>query len=108
MTHQFELALINRATEITRAHDLLEQFAATHEVPVRKLHELQLALEEHLTNILRYGYDDDLEHHIQIGIKLTIGELRIEVQDDGRAFNPLTHPAPDLSLPLAERPIGGL
>jgi anti-sigma regulatory factor (Ser/Thr protein kinase) len=108
MTQQFDLTLLNRATEIPRAQDRLEQFAAAHQFPSRKLHEVQLALEEHLTNILRHGYDDHGPHEIEVGVNLAAGELRIEVKDDGRPFNPLARPAPDLSLPLAEKPIGGL
>jgi serine/threonine-protein kinase RsbW len=108
MTHQLDLTLLNRAAEIARVQDQLEQFAAAHHFPGRKLHEVQVALEEHLTNIIHYGYDDHAEHPIQIGVRLDDAEWRIQVEDDGHAFNPLTHPAPDLSLPLAERPIGGL
>ena len=108
MTDQLDLTLLNRATDIARAQDQLEQFAAAHHFPDRKLHEVQVALEEHLTNILHYGYDDHGEHQIQIGVRLAAAELRIQVQDGGRAFNPLEHPTPDLSLPLAQRPIGGL
>jgi anti-sigma regulatory factor (Ser/Thr protein kinase) len=32
----------------------------------------------------------------------------VRVEDDGRAFNPLDAPAPDLRLGVDERPIGGL
>jgi anti-sigma regulatory factor (Ser/Thr protein kinase) len=35
-------------------------------------------------------------------------ELRIEVEDDGRPFDPLAHSAPDLSQPLDKRPVGGM
>ena len=35
-------------------------------------------------------------------------ELTIRVEDDGRAFDPLQAPPPDLDLPLEERPVGGL
>ena len=108
MTHQLDLALCNRPAEIARAQDQLEQFAAAHHFTDQKLHEVQLALEEHLANILHYGYADGGEHQIQIGIRLTDADLRIQVQDDGRVFNPLEHPSPDLSLPLDQRPIGGL
>ena len=108
MTRQLDLTLRNQATDIAQAQDQLEQFATAHQIPDRKLHEVQLALEEHLTNLLHYGYDDHGEHHIQIEARLTDTELRIQVRDDGRAFNPLAHPAPDLSLPLDQRPIGGL
>ena len=108
MTRQLDLILRNRATDLAQVQDQLEQFATAHKIPDRKLHDVQLALEEHLTNLLHYGYDDHGEHQIQIRLRLAEAELRLEVADDGRSFNPLTHPAPDLSLPLAERPIGGL
>jgi anti-sigma regulatory factor (Ser/Thr protein kinase) len=105
---RFELTLRNRLPEIARSQDELEKFAAGRCFPERPLHELQLALEEHLTNIIRYAYDDQAEHQIQVRFEFNPPELRLEVEDDGRPFNPLEHPAPDLTLPLDERPIGGL
>ncbi len=108
MTDQLELSLLNRQSEVARAQESLEQFAARHHIPGRALHEVQLAFEEHLTNIVRYAYADAREHHIHVRLTLRSRELRIEVADDGRPFNPLQHPAPDLSLPLDQRPIGGL
>jgi anti-sigma regulatory factor (Ser/Thr protein kinase) len=39
---------------------------------------------------------------------LSDGELVIEVEDDGRPFNPLQVPPPDLERPLAQRKVGGL
>jgi anti-sigma regulatory factor (Ser/Thr protein kinase) len=39
---------------------------------------------------------------------LTDGELVIEVEDDGRPFNPLQIPPPDMDRPLEQRSVGGL
>ncbi len=69
---------------------------------------VNLVLEEILTNIIAYGYADSDEHYISIGIFLAEGELVIQVADDGRPFNPLEAPEPDLESPLEERPVGGL
>ena len=41
--------------------------------------------------------------HIELG-----GKKLVRVEDDGRAFNPLDAPAPDLRSGIDERPIGGL
>ena len=108
MLDRVELTLLNRRTEIGRTQDELERFAARHGFPERKLRDLQVALEEHLTNILHYAYGDEATHRISVRLEINPPELRVEVADDGRPFNPLEHPSPDVSLPLDQRPIGGL
>jgi len=108
MNDQFELTLANQRSEMARLQDQLESFARQHGLAARVLHDVQLALEEHLTNILSHGYNDKLEHQIRVWVQLNTPELRVEVEDDGRPFNPLEQPSPDLSQPIEERPVGGL
>lgn len=108
MSKPINLILLNRPSEIARLQDQLESLAREHDLPPKVLHEIQLAVEEHLTNILRYAYRDEREHEIWIQLRLGETEFCIEVKDDGRAFNPLEFPTMDLSLPLEQRPIGGL
>jgi len=108
MTSELELTLANQQAEVARLQDQLEAFARQHGLAESALHEVQLALEEHLTNILSYGYEDQREHLIRVRIQLHGPELLVEVADDGRPFNPLETPAPDLSKPIEARPIGGL
>ena len=108
MNGQLELTLPNQKSEVTRLQDQLELFAGQRGLSKRVLHEAQLALEEHLTNILSYGYDDQLEHQIKVRVQLNAAELRVEVEDDGHPFNPLEQPIPDIEKPIEERPIGGL
>lgn len=108
MTDHLEFILLNRQLEIARLQDELEKFATCHQFPKRAWHEVQLALEEQLTNVVRYAYSDDREHRIKVRVAFRPPEIRIEVEDDGCPFNPLQHPAPDLSLPINQRPIGGL
>lgn len=67
-----------------------------------------LAIEELATNCLKYGYDDTAEHRIAVRVELDDRELRLCVEDDGRPFNPLDQPPPDVTLPAEVRPMGGL
>jgi anti-sigma regulatory factor (Ser/Thr protein kinase) len=67
-----------------------------------------LALVEWLTNVVAYSYEDEAEHRIRVRLTREDDCVRVEVQDDGRRFNPLEHPPTDISIPLAEKPIGGL
>lgn len=69
---------------------------------------LDLALEEILTNIIKYGYDDLARHELEIRLWVESASVVVEVRDDGHEFNPVVAPEPDTRKPAAERPIGGL
>jgi anti-sigma regulatory factor (Ser/Thr protein kinase) len=108
MTDQAEIVIANRTAEKARALDMVERFGREHGCPPLRIHRLQLAVEEHLTNILAYAYEDGLPHEIIVRAHWQNGGIAIQIEDDGRAFNPLDQPPPDLTLPLDQRPIGGL
>ena len=75
---------------------------------LRRVHELQLAVEEHLTNITNHAFDDASNHDINISGVIRDGMLRVQIIDDGKPFNPTEHPSPQLDRPLGERALGGL
>ena len=85
-----------------------EVWLAEQEVSADASYLVSLAIEELVTNCVKYGYDDEATHTIDIVLSVEDGFLRMEVIDDGHAFNPLEAPKPDLALPLSERPLGGL
>jgi anti-sigma regulatory factor (Ser/Thr protein kinase) len=72
------------------------------------VHGLDVALDELLTNIVNYGYQDGNAHEILIDISIGGDVLTIELRDDGIPFDPLSVPEPDLSVDLEHRHIGGL
>ena len=67
-----------------------------------------IALEEHLTNVLDYGYEPGAPHRVVVALKVEDGLLCVDVEDDGKPFDPLAVPPVDTSLPLEDKPIGGL
>jgi sigma-B regulation protein RsbU (phosphoserine phosphatase) len=103
-----EITLENRAPELQRLASELERFAKNHRIPDPDVHALSLALDEVVTNTIAYGYDDQRAHEIRLRLTLSNGRLSAEVEDDGRPFNPLTAPQPDLSSAVEDRPVGGL
>ena len=68
----------------------------------------QLAIEELGTNVLKYGHDDDQAHEVDVELELSESGLQVTFTDDGGPFTPLETAAPDVSLPLEERTVGGL
>ena len=72
------------------------------------LFNINLALDELLTNVISYSYDDNNEHTIEVKITLFSKELVVTITDDGKPYHPLNAPEPDLDKTLEERKVGGL
>jgi serine/threonine-protein kinase RsbW len=53
-----------------------------------------LAIEEMVSNTIKYGYSDSLRHHIEIDLLLDDNALEIEIRDDGHHFDPCAYPPP--------------
>lgn len=94
--------------EIGRLNHLVRQFGELHEIPARALYAVNLALDEVVTNTVRYAFADALGEEVVVRMETANADLLSEVIDGGRAFNPLEAPAPDLLGTLAEREPGGL
>lgn len=103
-----EIVIKNRESEKRRLRDALDAFGGAHQVPNAVLLKVDLALEELLTNILSYGYGDTAEHEIVIRLEIAGGAFQVTIVDDGLPFDPTQRPPPDTTLPLEEKPIGGL
>jgi anti-sigma regulatory factor (Ser/Thr protein kinase) len=103
-----EITLRNDLSELGRVSQRLEAFATAQRLGPQVLRDLDLALEEVLANIIAYGYSDEREHRITVSLEVRSGEIRVEVEDDGRPFNPLDAPEPDTTQHPDERPVGGL
>jgi serine/threonine-protein kinase RsbW len=103
-----EITLKNDLAELARVSQRLNEFGAHQRLGAQVLHDLNLALEEILANIISYGYADSREHEITVSLDAQPGEVRVDVEDDGRPFNPLESPEPYSGDSLDDRPVGGL
>jgi anti-sigma regulatory factor (Ser/Thr protein kinase) len=78
----------------------------------KSTYNLQLALDEIVTNVILYGYEaSGLTGNIVLKSDITEKSLVITLEDTGIAYDPRTREMPDevdLSKDLVDRPIGGL
>lgn len=86
----------------------LEKFCREQRVPPAVRNAADVALEEHVTNVLSHGYEACAPHRVVVTLKVDANFLCAEVADDGKSCDPLATPPVDTSVPLAEKPIGGL
>lgn len=73
-----------------------------------RVREIELVVEEVVANICRYSYGDQLGNVEFCCRRLDGPKLALEFIDHGRPFDMLTLPAPDLSVDLDQRDVGGI
>ncbi len=81
----------------------------TDDCPQRERMQVELMTEEIFVNIASYAYD---EAGGFVTVRRSGGEgpegLSISFIDEGKPFDPLKNPDPDVTLSAEERPVGGL
>ncbi len=100
--------MVNTVADQQRVMDEVEALLSARSVSARRKSAVRLALDELLSNVIQYAYDDGGVH--RIGVKIDPGiPFVLAIEDDGRPFDPLSDaPAPVLEGPVEDRPVGGL
>ncbi|MCX6239126.1 MAG: ATP-binding protein [Bacteroidia bacterium] len=102
------LQVNNQVDELTRVAGFLEELGEEWGLAMPLIFSLNLVLEEALTNIISYGYDDESMHTIKIYFRKNGEVLSISIIDDGHEYDPTLRSDPDITLSAEERPVGGL
>lgn len=98
----------NNLEEIQTANEKVDAFGEQNGLSPKLLYSVNVSIDEVITNIISYGFDDDGEHDIEIVLSLEDDTLKVTVSDDGKEFNPLEKEDPDVTQDLEDREIGGL
>jgi PAS domain S-box-containing protein len=105
---RLRLRIKNQLAELAVVEERFHEFALENDIPDAVRQPISIVLDEMLNNIVSYAYQDEDEHEIDIHIELSGGRLVLTITDDGAPFNPFGRGAPDTSLSVEDREIGGL
>jgi serine/threonine-protein kinase RsbW len=86
----------------------LNKLGKSLKLPKKCMFDINLALDEVFTNIISYGFKDDLEHLIKFLITRENGTLTLCVEDDGIPFNPVEAKTAEIASNIDSCPIGGI
>lgn len=76
------ITIINNIQEISLVHETLLTYMA--KLPLdSEDQKISIAVDEILSNIIFYGFEDHLEHHITLQLKHSEGNIDLEFVDDG-------------------------
>ncbi len=106
--HRQTIALRNDLAEIPRLAKSFDAFCAPLVPTPKDVHALHLALEEAVINVINHGYADGQSHTFTVELAAVDRRVTVIVTDDAPAYNPLARAEVDVTLPLEDRPIGGL
>ena len=102
-----EIVIHNDLMELATLRDGLERIGAELGIPGKPLMQLQVALDEIASNVIKYGWPDGGNHELRVRITGQQDRIEVELVDDGREFDPRQAPAPE-PQPAGRRQPGGL
>jgi anti-sigma regulatory factor (Ser/Thr protein kinase) len=108
VANTLSISFTNDMQELTHVLQVVNVFLEPRALSSKLVYAVNLILEEILVNIIKYGYDDEDSHEIEVQIGVEEEEVALTVIDDGKEFNPLTIPGPDRSQSAMDRLEEGL
>ena len=105
--NQLLMTVTNDPAQIRLVNEQVDAFGQRNNLPSKTLFNIKLALAELLANTISYGYADKVTHTIEIRLELSGGQLKVEIIDDARPFDPRRVKAPKKKGALKELPLGG-
>jgi len=106
MSASASLKIAPKMDELEQITAIVEDLGEQDDWPPDLIFKVNLVLDELSVNIVNYGGEAS---EIVVCLAADADEVRVEISDDGRPFDPLTDAIePDLDAPLEERAIGGL
>jgi len=108
MTEKTTLLLKNDVSKLDRVLSLVPGLCARNAISPDAEYDLNLALDEIITNVAKHAYPGGGDHQFTLEITVNNEEFVARIEDDGIEFDPTAYPAPNLDAPLEERKEGGL
>ena len=102
------LVLKNEISEINRLAMFIEELGEALNLAPDLVFNLNLVLEEAVSNVILYAYPKEEQQEIVLTAKKTDKSLIFVLTDSGKEFDPTQAPDADVTLSAEERQIGGL
>ncbi len=101
-----DLSIRNAIGDLAIVAATIDRVGQETNMPAKALMQLQVALDEILSNIVKYAWPAGGNHEFQVHITARPDEMKVVIVDDGAAFDPRRH-VPRKSPPRGVRPEPG-
>ena len=103
-----EICIKNKISELEKVAQFVEEIGEELGLSMELQMNLNLVMEEMVTNVIFYAYPQDEEADIELLAKSDGKELTFVLSDQGKEFDPTAKEDNDLSVNPAERELGGM
>ena len=103
-----KLVMHNDIKQVSRLEGWLKVLGEKFHLKPSLLPELNLALEEAVTNVIMYAYPADNYGSVELTASFSYGVLIFVLSDSGKPFDPTEMPDADTDSSVEDRPVGGL
>ena len=103
-----EMSIKNQVTELDRVARFIEEIGEELSLDMELQMNLNLVMEEMVSNIIFYAYPEGVEATIELSAECDGKELTFVLSDQGRAFDPTLKENFDMDVNPAERELGGM
>ena len=100
------IVIRNNVADLAALTAVMERVGTEHGMPEKALFQLQVALDELVSNVSKYAWPEPNAHDIEIRITARHDGVEVEIIDDGRMFDPRDAPKRD-KPPPGQRPRPG-
>lgn len=103
-----KLVIKNEISEINKLTVFIEELSEELVLTPEITFNLNLVLEEAVSNVIYYAYGEEKQKEISLMAKMSENNLIFVLTDSGKEFDPTKAPDADITLSAEEREIGGL
>jgi len=94
-------------SQLAAVREFVEEACDRNRLPPEIVDPLVLAVDELVVNIIEHGYQGR-PGEIEVEIESTREAVIVRLRDQAPLFDPTRLPIPDITLPLEQRPAGGM
>ena len=108
MNQRFSLSVKSQVENLAGISDFVEMAARESGLDDHETYDVQMAVDEACTNVIKHAYHGRKDGTIEIECSLHGKEFTVVIKDQGDRFDPGQIPPPNIRHPLSRRNIGGL
>ena len=108
MRHRFQMSVGAHSGAVGEVNAAFAGFAESNALPDGVRRSVSVALDELLANVLSHGRTGRDPLSVTVEAELHDDCVMVVITDSGPAFDPFRADAPDTTLSVEDRPVGGL